>query len=156
MRWARVLCVLLAWTGPVPVVHDHGTLANATVCNNAFAEHLAHFHGAIDPEADLRLGWHFHWIWPSDTTPAESSQSQFGLSNSISPTWLYGSAIYQPINESLQLFMVPETDPPGSIDLSSTADSRRTACAAQASPLAFFMCSGEPRSLLISLNSLRC
>lgn len=63
---ARLLLVLLVWSGPVPVAHDHATLGNSVVGSRRFAEHLIRFHLAPAALAESCKGWHLHWIFPGE------------------------------------------------------------------------------------------
>jgi len=155
VRWLRVLFVLLAWTGPVPVMHDHGTLANAAVCNSAFAQHLADFHGAIDPEADLFFGWHLHWIWPSDSMPAESSQPHFSHAPILASGWNHNLAVNLS-SQAWDLSLMSAATNSEGLDLASTSAGHMTSLQAHAIALPSFLGCSKQRSLASCLNSLRC
>jgi hypothetical protein len=64
-RLMRCLLVIATWQAPLPVCHSHGTLATAPAENATWlAEHLWSHHAAINPLADLILGWHLHFAFP--------------------------------------------------------------------------------------------
>jgi len=64
-RLMRCLLVIATWQAPLPVCHNHGTLATAPAESTTWlAEHLWSHHAAINPLSDLMLGWHLHFAFP--------------------------------------------------------------------------------------------
>jgi len=74
---ARCLLMLLVWSGPVPVCHSHGTLANTSNIDNAFEQHLRTYHRDVDLCRDVQLGLHFHWVLQVDSQGGTSNASLF-------------------------------------------------------------------------------
>lgn len=62
-RWVVCLLCLLAWRGPIPVLHCHEMEHAQTI---EVARHVALYHDATSQSA----GWHLHFILPdSDSAP---------------------------------------------------------------------------------------
>lgn len=74
---ARFLLMLLVWSGPIPVCHSHGTLANTFTTDKAFEQHLRTFHRDVDLFGDVEIGFHFHWILQVDSQGGTSNASLF-------------------------------------------------------------------------------
>jgi hypothetical protein len=76
-RWSFGLrCVLLivAWQGPMPWCHCHGTLATLTDQSPQWlSEHLRSHHAALSPFSNAVLGWHVHFEYPS---PSDEDSDQ--------------------------------------------------------------------------------
>ncbi|WP_425615245.1 hypothetical protein NA78x_005145 [Anatilimnocola sp. NA78] len=72
LRW---MLLVIAWQGPLPWCHSHGTLGNCANCPSADLQaHLQSHHPAIDQFADLVFSWHFHVDMPvSPDEPDEPS-----------------------------------------------------------------------------------
>ena len=64
-RLLRCLLVIAAWQAPLPVCHNHGTLATAPAESTTWLSgHLWSHHAAINPLSNLILGWHLHFAFP--------------------------------------------------------------------------------------------
>lgn len=65
MVWVLCFC---AWRGPLPLVHCHTSQALSDVSepNWQLAGHLAACH-ASEPEHQHDLGWHLHFVMPSNS-----------------------------------------------------------------------------------------
>jgi len=78
---ARCLLMLLVWSGPVPVCHSHGTLANTfttdRATDRAFEQHLRTYHRDADLFRDVQMGLHFHWVLQVDSQGGTSNASLF-------------------------------------------------------------------------------
>ena len=78
---ARCLLMLLVWSGPIPVCHSHGTLANTFTTDRAteraFEKHLRTFHRDVDLFGDVEMGLHFHWVLQVDSQGGTSNASLF-------------------------------------------------------------------------------
>jgi hypothetical protein len=73
----RLCLLLVAWQGPIPWGHAHGTLANSAETAAAWlGGHLQTHHAAISPFANVFLGWHWHVDFPSRGCDDESRQEQ--------------------------------------------------------------------------------
>lgn len=77
--WAMLL-ILLAWQGPIPVCHAHGTLKAERLPSLELASHLIESHSAGDVSTASFIDWHWHWVMPdelltkhSDSCPHSSS-----------------------------------------------------------------------------------
>lgn len=57
--------MLIAWPAPIPVGHDHGDLASR-VSGQRMCSHLRCHHGGLANSDDWPIGWHWHWVFPSD------------------------------------------------------------------------------------------
>ena len=85
IRW---LVVASLWHAPLPVLHAHGTLADAPATSpNWLAEHLERRHATVDPFCSLCLGWHVHFEVPGteeDPQDAPSLATSLPVGNSQS------------------------------------------------------------------------
>lgn len=63
--WAMLL-ILLAWQGPIPVCHAHGTFIADQLPSMDLASHLVEEHAAADIITDTFLDWHWHWVMPCE------------------------------------------------------------------------------------------
>lgn len=71
LRW---MLLLVAWQGPLPWFHAHGTLGNCASCPSAeLRDHLRTHHSAIDRFANVCFNWHFHVDLP--VSPDESNDA---------------------------------------------------------------------------------
>jgi hypothetical protein len=83
-HWLRAVLVLwVAWQGPLPWCHVHGSLASAasgqrtTPSQIWLAEHLRSHHGAIDPSVCQSFPLHFHFDFPASSgDPDQSTNHQ--------------------------------------------------------------------------------
>lgn len=74
-----VLLLALAWQGPIPWTHAHGTLANSSCCGNCWlSQHLCSHHSQDSMFADHAYGWHFHVALPfsSEGGPEQQQRPQ--------------------------------------------------------------------------------
>lgn len=62
----HLLLILLAWQGPVPICHAHGTLATDALRSPELAGHLVEAHADLNPTADIFFDWHWHWVLPCE------------------------------------------------------------------------------------------
>lgn len=62
----HLLLMLLAWQGPVPICHAHGTLATDSLNSPELAGHLVQAHSDLNPTADIFFDWHWHWVLPCE------------------------------------------------------------------------------------------
>lgn len=70
----RLACAAALWTAPIPMVHCHGTLADASPDAVAWlTDHLRGCHAAIEPLAEHDFGWHVHFVMPSSDETADPS-----------------------------------------------------------------------------------
>ncbi len=65
----RCLLLLVAWQGPLPWCHCHGTLANSADSTAVWlATHLRSRHSSVSPFANVSFGWHIHIELPDSTS----------------------------------------------------------------------------------------
>lgn len=76
----HLLLILLAWQGPVPICHAHGTLATDTLHSPELAGHLVEAHADLNPTADIFFDWHWHWVLPCELASHPGS-SEYEHSN---------------------------------------------------------------------------
>jgi hypothetical protein len=77
-HWLRAVLVLwVAWQGPLPWCHVHGSQASAasdqriTPGQQWLAEHLRSHHGAVDPLLCQSFPLHFHFDFPASSGDSE-------------------------------------------------------------------------------------
>lgn len=79
-RWSLALrCFLLfvAWQGPIPWCHCHGTLANTPGGVSPWlSQHLKSHHPSVAPLSNLFFGWHLHVYDPESSTDDENDPSK--------------------------------------------------------------------------------
>lgn len=63
--WAMLL-ILLAWQGPIPVCHAHGTLKAERLPSLELASHLLENHAVGEASSESFIDWHWHWVMPDD------------------------------------------------------------------------------------------
>lgn len=73
---ARYLLMLLVWSGPIPVCHSHGTLANTSNMDDAFEQHLRTYHRDVDLFSDVQMGLHFP-LGPASRFAGRNKQRKF-------------------------------------------------------------------------------
>ena len=61
-----IFLIVLAWQGPIPICHAHGTLKSDPLATANLAVHLVQDHSDINPSADIFVDWHWHWVMPED------------------------------------------------------------------------------------------
>lgn len=74
-----VLLFALAWQGPIPWAHAHGTAANSACGVNCWlSQHLCSHHAQDSMFADRMYGWHFHVALPfgSENGPEQQQRPQ--------------------------------------------------------------------------------
>lgn len=60
----RFLLVFVAWQGPIPYVHCHGTLANSSDQHSSWLTEHLHHHASVGTDASVNFGWHLHTSVP--------------------------------------------------------------------------------------------
>jgi hypothetical protein len=70
-----MLLILLAWQGPIPVCHAHGSLRAERLPSVELASHLIENHSATQLSSEVFIDWHWHWVMPDDLLPKHSDSS---------------------------------------------------------------------------------
>lgn len=104
---AQFTVIILAVAGPIPVGHDHGTLAANDADVPELVEHLERCHECIS--AERYLGWHLHWVWIGDESRGLTGASR----TAASQTMLTGADSPLQSLESVQSFSLPWGDDGG-------------------------------------------
>ncbi|QDU30203.1 hypothetical protein ETAA8_53220 [Anatilimnocola aggregata] len=70
----RCLLLVVAWQGPLPWCHAHGTLGNCSeVANCSLQEHLRSHHPGTNLFGDIFFSWHVHVDLPQPGSESEES-----------------------------------------------------------------------------------
>lgn len=149
--WGLFL-IVLAWQGPVPVVHAHGTFGSSNLPSVELATHLLEEHSDAAIAGVTFLDWHWHWMMPDDlrTTITESAQQSSSGEEDA-------TVKLQPIIEVQSV--VFDLGQPASIDecsLERVDIWQRQALRRYDFPTSFFMTFGSDRSLPERLSVYRC
>ena len=73
----RLVLLVVTWQGPLPFLHCHGTMANASGSvgmTGWLSGHLRAFHSSVAPDADVNFGWHAHVCLPQPPQDEESGR----------------------------------------------------------------------------------
>lgn len=72
--WVMLL-ILLAWQGPIPVCHAHGSLRAERLPSVELASHLIENHSPSELSSENFIDWHWHWVMPDDLLPRHSDSN---------------------------------------------------------------------------------
>jgi len=74
LHWVLLLAV--AWQGPIPWCHCHGSLASSTAQSSSWlANHLQSYHPTTALLSNQGFGWHFHAILPKSSNDDPNQRS---------------------------------------------------------------------------------
>jgi|GEM_PF-2527432 len=147
-----IFLIVLAWQGPVPVVHAHGTFVSGSLPSIELATHLLEEHSDANISDVTFLDWHWHWMMPDElrTTISESAHpSSSGEQDSTDKL--------QPIIEVQSvIFDLGQSTSIDEISLDRIVFWQRQTLRRYDLPTSFFMTFGSERSLPERLSVYRC
>lgn len=147
-----LLLIFLAWQGPVPVLHAHGTFLSGNLPSLELAAHLVKDHSDATSAGSTFIDWHWHWVMLDELRTAgsessrDSSSEKQGATPELQPLVEIQSQVFESGNQTT----LDET-------LWDRGDSwHRQALRRQDLPTSFLMTFGSDRSLPERLSVYRC
>jgi hypothetical protein len=147
-----VFLIVLAWQGPIPICHAHGTLKSDPLATANLAAHLVQDHADLNLSADVFVDWHWHWVMPEDLIVRHTESCEIPGHPSASMTQETPVLIELPsvAFEPEQLLNPIESFIPHQVDLARSATERHHL------PTSFLMTFASDLSLPERLSVFRC